>query len=224
MSLKAKSAIRAATILAAASALFSASQAEAGGFGGPGPFRNGSPLVTGTDGVYEAVATGKNVTGIIGFIIQGGVQTESASRNRWNFFVDGELLVGQTDANVSDGKVVGILDSSVSGSVSSTSNGSVTSSFIVSGNSGAGTFSAKIDLGSPVASFHGSGIMQGTPPRTDQLVQIVPGGTFTAGDTTFYVPPSVEITEISIPGSSLEKVEFKLRGTRLSTSTVSFSF
>lgn len=191
-------------LVAAASALFSTGS-QAGSFGGPAPFQNGSPLVTGTDGIYQAVATAKNVTGIISFAISNGVQTSTASQNTWNFFVDGQNLTGTTDANISDGEVTGVLGSGYSASLVD-GNGTVTLPVvtIIPGNVGSGYFSADINLNSPVAAFKGKGVLTGTPERTDQLLVITESG---------YV-----VTPITVPASTLDEVDFKVRGTRLSTS------
>ena len=63
---------------------------------GPPPFTNGSPLTTGTDGTYQAVAEGVNLTGVFSFVIRGGLQTsdQSTTINGWVFFVDGNIFQG----------------------------------------------------------------------------------------------------------------------------------
>lgn len=196
-----------------------APSAQAGGFGGPAPFQNGSPLMTGTDGVYQAVASAKNVVGIISFAIRGGVQTSSANDNNWIFFVDGQILSGQTSANISQEKVAGVLDTTVSGGFPTNEDGTVDLpiAFVVPGNAGAGSFTGKINLNDPVAAFSGEGILSGTPERTDQIVLV--------SEPTILpsVPPvavgGVQIVPLTIPGSDLGDIKFKLRGTRLSTTT-----
>ena len=54
--------------------------ARAGSFAGPPPFTNGSPLQSGTDGTYQAVASGTNLTGVFSFVISGGIQTSDFER------------------------------------------------------------------------------------------------------------------------------------------------
>ena len=44
---------------------------------GPPPFTNGSPLVSGVDGFYQATARGRNLTGVFRFTYANGVQTSS---------------------------------------------------------------------------------------------------------------------------------------------------
>jgi len=192
---------------------FSATTVHAGSFGGPPPFKNGSPLQSGTDGVYQAVASATNLTGLFSWTISDGVQTAGQTNNSWIFFVDGEILSGTTAANISEDKVAGILDAGFSNGIAQTSNGTLTLPyvFVVPGNAGSGDFSGKIDLKSPTASFNGDGKLSGTPARTDQIVYIM-GGNSTIGT-------HVEVTPITIPGSSLGIVPFKFRGSRLSLST-----
>ena len=68
--------------LAASLALFlAAATVHAGGFGGPPPFTNGSPLPDGVDGSYQASATAPNTTGIIRFKYMNGVQTTNVKEN-----------------------------------------------------------------------------------------------------------------------------------------------
>jgi len=196
----------------AASLLAITSPAQAGGSFGPAPFQNGSLLVSGTDGIYQGVATGRNATGIIGFAINNGVQTATARDNGWTFFVDGQVLSGTTSANVSQGKVMGILDSAVAEGVPTNEDGTVQLpvAFLVSGNAGSGSFSADIDPNDPIAAFRGNGIISGTPARTDQIVLI------TGGENS---PTGIIIVPLTIPGSSLADLPFKLRGSRLTTTS-----
>lgn len=216
-------AIRLFPSVAVVSAMLSVcvSEGHAGSFGGPAPFRNGSPLTSGTDGVYQCVASAKNVTGLISWQINNGVQTAATASNDWVMYIDGNVLSGQTEANVSQGKVAGVLDSSVGGALPTQDDGtlSLPLAYIVPGNAGAGRFTGKIDLNSPVAAINGSGEISGTPSRTDQIVFIFDPASLTVG--TLFDP--VTVTPIIIPGSTLGVVEFKIRGTRLSTSTLAQS-
>jgi len=198
--------------------IFTSSMALAGGFGGPGPFRNGSPLPTGTDGKYQAVATANNVTGIFGFEISGGLQTSRANSNNWVFFVDGEVVRGSTTANISEGKVTGVFDSQGSTGIPTSDNGQAELPvvIIIPGNSATGSFSGTMDMNSPVAAFKGSGSIQGVPDRVDQIVGISQPQASTTGGGT--VTGAITVTGpilVNIPGSSLEAFDFKFRGTRL---------
>lgn len=182
------------------------SPAFAGGFGGPPPFTNGSPLNSGTDGIYQAVATGVNLTGLFAFTISGGIQTSSSTNNKWVFFVDGQILTGTTQANISNDRVAGVLDS-VAGV---TDFSSLPVIINVPGNAAAGFFSGEIDLNSPIAAFHGEGALEGTPARTDQLIIVSESG-------------FASTIVIEVPGSDFPSSPFKFRGTRLSTVPVAAS-
>lgn len=184
--------------------------AHAGGFGGPPPFTGGSPLPTGVDGVYQAVASATNVTGLFTFSIVGGIQSNTPSANRWVFFVDGEVLSGNVSANISNDKVVGILDSGLNG-LKGDDSGQITLPMVVfvPGNAASGTFNGTIDLNSPIAAFEGEGVLSGTPARTDQIIFISEGSDV--------LPPSVLVTPVVIPGSTFDVTKFDFRGTRLTT-------
>jgi hypothetical protein len=85
--------------------------ARAGSFAGPPPFTNESPLLSGMDGTYQAVASGVNLTGVFSFVISGGIQTSTSSSviNSWVFFIDGNIVQGPVVAAISQTAVVGIL-------------------------------------------------------------------------------------------------------------------
>ena len=187
--------------------------AHAGGFGGPPPFTGGSPLVSGIDGTYQAVATATNLTGIFGFTIQDGVQTQSSINNSWIFFIDGNILSGSVAANISNDKVAGVLDPGLGTSLSNTGTSSGADIFVIPGNAAAGFYNGTINLNSPIASFSGTGSLQGTPERTDQIVTVTTGSS----------GGSVDVTEITIPGSDFDKTDFTFRGTRLSISSITVS-
>jgi len=184
--------------------------ASAGSFGGPRPFTGGSPLVTGSDGVYQCVATGKNLTGIITWTIANGVQTSSGGNNNWFFFVDGQSLSGPTTANISDARVNGVLDSSITGAIDPDGDGQITLPliYIAPGNAATGRFWGKVDFSSQLSAIDGNGELVGTPSRTDQII-IVSGNDSGAA--------AVSVTEFTIPGGDLPDTSFKLRGTRLSS-------
>lgn len=187
--------------------------AHAGGFGGPPPFTGGSPLVSGIDGTYQAVASATNLTGIFGFRIQNGVQTQASANNSWIFFVDGDIISGSVAANVSNDKVVGVLDSGLGSSLGNTGTSTGAEIFVIPGNAAAGFYNGTINLNSPIASFSGTGSLQGTPERTDQIVTVSTGSS--GGD--------VNVTEITIPGSDFDKTDFTFRGTRLFISSIAVS-
>lgn len=201
------------SLSAALSLAISLAAAQAGGFGGPPPFRNGSPLLTGIDGRYQAVASATNVTGIISFAIQNGGQTAGTLENYWIFFVDGNTLTGTPAVNISGGKINGVLDSGISNALDGEQESEAI--IVIPGNSASGRFNGTIDLNSPVAAFNGKGVITGVPERTDQIVVI-------RTSTSPFIDPVV-IEPIIIPGSSLPETKFKMRGTRLSTTVTNAS-
>lgn len=113
-----------------------AASAFAGSLGGPAPFRNSSPLATGTDGTYNASFRGTNLSGIFRFSIQEGGQiggvvlpsisgprpdpgtanpvvvttaTYTSRYNVWVAWYEGIAYRGLTDAAIMDGAVSGVL-------------------------------------------------------------------------------------------------------------------
>jgi hypothetical protein len=201
--------------------------ARAGDFAGPPPFTNESPLQSGTDGTYQAIAEGVNLTGVFSFVISGGIQTSDQSPiiNGWVFFVDGNLFQGSVVAAISEDDVAGVLNGEgrTSQGVVTGTNGTVTlpTAFIVSGDTASGQFSGSIGLNLPLAEFEGKGTLQGTPGRTDQLIVITDPTTVIAGTTTTNVSANtnnpVFINDIEIRQSTVGRIEFDFEGTRVST-------
>lgn len=191
----------------------------AGNFG-PAPFRNGSPLVTGVDGTYQATARSQNVTGVFRFAYSGGIQTANSRQNSWIFFVNGQVIRGAVEAALDDSSLTGTLDSALS-SGTTDSNGQVTLPiFIFSGaNSGAGSFQGNLNLKSPNGAFSGTGELLPTPPSTNQIVVIDQ----TSRTSTNGIKSTDPITSTNIiytnAGGTMSPVNFKFRGVRTSTST-----
>ena len=91
---------------------------------GPPPFTNGSPLVSGVDGSYQATARGRNLTGVFRFTYSGGRQTSNPQLptgnsvgslltdpyNDYVFFVEGIVYRGLVQANINVDSVAGVLD------------------------------------------------------------------------------------------------------------------
>jgi hypothetical protein len=192
---------------------------------GPPPFTNGSPLQSGTDGTYQAVAEGVNLTGVFSFAIRSGLQTsdQSTTINGWTFFVDGNIFTGSVTAAISEDDVLGILNGEqTSTSIPTGSNGIVTlpTAFIIQGNIASGQFSGGISLNNPLAVFEGTGTLQGTPGRVDQLVFITePTATVTDvnGNTIPGTTNTVSVTPITIPAGTQQDIRFRFEGTRVST-------
>jgi hypothetical protein len=121
------------------------SSLHAGSFGGPRPFTNGSPLISGVDGSYQANARGTNTTGVIRFAYSGGNQTSSATANSYVIFSEGFIFSGSVAANITGSTITGALEYAAQNTFDVT---------------GSGYFNAKIDPQSPVYSFKGTGFLQ----------------------------------------------------------------
>lgn len=188
--------------LAGSLALFAVlSSAHAGGFGGPPPFTNGSPLTSGTDGSYQASARGNNTSGIIRFRMSGGNQTFAG--NDYIFFSEGLVFTGSTQASIMKSKISGILGTS----------------FPVTGHTLRGFFSASLDQNSAFGSFSGKGDVitaNGQVTRTTTSTttpRVVKNGDGTT--TTILTAPVVVTTdELNQP----RKIGIKVKGVRTTTS------
>jgi hypothetical protein len=197
--------------------------ARAGSFAGPPPFTNESPLLSGMDGTYQAVASGVNLTGVFSFVIKGGIQTsdQSTTINGWVFFVDGNIFQGSVVAAISQTKVAGVLNGGIN--ALPFENGeplTLPSAFIIPGNTASGDFRGHISLHSPEGAFGGDGTLQGTPDRTDQLLFInnpTTTQTITAtGTTTTTTTATTQVVPIEIPGAGIAETRFEFHGTRVS--------
>jgi hypothetical protein len=199
--------------------------AHAGSFAGPPPFTNQSPLQSGTDGTYQAIASETNLTGVFSFVIKDGIQTSDQNTiiNGWVFFVDGNIFQGSVVAAISQSKVSGILSGGTTQSLPTGTNLTLPAAFIVPGDTASGEFSGNILLNSPEGIFGGEGTLQGTPERVDQLVviseptaSVVSQGVVVPGVTNTVTVTNIRIPESSVIGGGRE-VEFDFQGTRVST-------
>jgi hypothetical protein len=193
--------------------------ARAGSFAGPPPFTNQSPLQSGTDGTYQAVASGVNLTGVFSFVISGGLQTSTSSSviNSWTFFIDGNIVQGPVVAAISQSTVVGILSGGTTQSLPTPL--TFPTAFVVPGNTASGEFRGHISLNSAEGVFGGDGTLQGSPARIDQLVFIrepEPAVVTPEGVVVIDEQPPVTVTPINIPGSTFDETRFKFHGTRVS--------
>lgn len=174
-----------------------ASSAMAGSFGGPPPFTSLSPLQSGIDGSYQATARGTNLTGIIRFAYQNGVQSPIASANNYVFFVKGVVISGSTTAAINGKELAGVLGGQ-DFTVPTNDEGTVElpTLFVIRGNRASGQFTGKIDLNDRMSYFSGSGSVIGAGNETVTIVGI---DSVTQGDT----PPGLQIEKINIdlPGS-----------------------
>jgi hypothetical protein len=212
--------------------------AHAGNMFGPGAFRNGSPLVTGVDGTYQATARAQNVTGIFRFAYSGGSQTTTDSQNSWTFFVNGRIARGSVVSNINESKIDGILDRTASQSTTTNTNTSqITLPYVqifASSDSASGSFSGKLQLKNPSGAFSGSGTLLASPASTNNILGITPDVEILYSRNPA-PPPQFVATgsvvkgliatnySVATPGSSIQNVNFKFRGVRTSATSSSGS-
>jgi hypothetical protein len=127
------------------------SHSDAGSFFGPPPFTNGSPLISGVAGTYQATARGKGISGLIVFSYNSDGLQSSGSQNNYVFFVEGVIVTGSTQASIQNSKITGVLDTPVVSGTNETLAG-----FEATG----GWFAADVNTSSPIYSFKGNGRLQ----------------------------------------------------------------
>lgn len=198
----------AASLLAA---LAAASAAQAGSFGPP-PFSNGSPLVTGVDGSYQASARAQNVTGIFRFQYSSGIQTAASRENSWVFFVNGQVQRGTVTAAIGEGKVSGVLDSLTAGT-STNSNGTIRLPIILlnANNASSGEFNGKM---AKDGSFSGKGQLLPAAAQQNQVVAISQETITTTTGASYAGPITITSTNYSSSAGSIPPTVFKFRGVR----------
>jgi len=125
--------------------LATSSLLHAGGFGGPPPFTNGSPLPTGVDGSYQANARTNGLAGVIRFAYNNGIQTSSTTSNSYTIFSEGLVYTGPVTASITESALAGVLESQINSTFDIASSGS---------------FNGRFDTKSPTYFFKGSGILQ----------------------------------------------------------------
>jgi hypothetical protein len=205
--------------LAASLVLLLAVQISARASAGPPPFTNGSPLVSGVDGDYQATARGKNLTGVFRFNYANGRQTSSPQLptgdsvsnlltdpyNDYVFFVEGLVYRGLVQANINVGSVAGVLDNgSPNVPVFGGSTGGLGIQAFMNG-----FFNGGMDQNSPYACFSGKGEVT---TNTVEEERILVAGTG-IGDNN---PPVFNVVQVVNPRSV---VKFKFRGVRNATGT-----
>ena len=205
-----------------------ASSAMAGSFGGPPPFTNLSPLQSGIDGSYQATARGKNITGIIRFAYQNGVQSPIASANNYIFFVNGVTISGGTTASITGKELAGVLGGE-NFTIPTNDEGTLElpAIFVVPGNRASGQFTGQMDLEDRMSYFSGKGEIIGAGNETVSFISISAARATTATGTA---TGNVQITNtnVPIPGSQglftpgttnpalVPGVNFKFQGVRTS--------
>ncbi len=202
---------------------FTAATAQAGSFGGPPPFTNGSPLQSGVNGAYQASARGSNLSGVITFTYADGVQSfASATGNQWVIFYQGQVYSGTTDAAINDSNISGVLETSFTTPVTSTTStttftGTTTplasssrseSTTLAPLANPSGYFNAKLSTNSPTGSFKGNGVLAAVFTKTVTFTGIDIGG----GNTQTTGPNTTITTEVI-------NAAFKVKGVRATTGT-----
>lgn len=192
---------------------------QAGSFGGPGPFSDQSPLQSGINGSYQATARGTNLTGIIRFAYQNGVQSPIATANTYAFFVNGNTVTGNVTASITGKSLAGVLggqDFTVP--TNDTGATELPLVFIVRGNRASGYFNGKIDLEDSMSAFNGNGAVTGAPNETNTVIVIPDPSTAVISGAQ----PAVTITNFIVPGGSLDpdpdasQYKFTFEGVRTS--------
>lgn len=193
--------------------------AQAGGFGGPPPFTNGSPLLQGVDGSYQATARGTNLTGVFRFTYSGGRQTSAPELptgdsvtnlltdpyNDYVFFAEGLTYRGLVQANINTSQIAGVFDN---GSANVPVYGSTTGGLGVLAFL-SGYFTGSMDQQSPYAAFSGTGEV--TVNTSEEIQELVPG-TGTSEDN----PPVFNTFQVI---SEAFTKEFKFKGVRATLGT-----
>ena len=193
-----------------------ASSAIAGSFGGPPPFTNLSPLESGNDGSYQAIARGTNLTGIIRFAYQNGVQSPIAAANAYVFFVNGVVTTGSSTVAINGKELAGILGGQ-DFTIPTDDEGTVIlpALFVIRGNRASGKFTGKMDLEDRMSYFSGNGEIIGAGEETVTFIGISEG---VAIRTESVVIPGSE--GLTTPGTDtpalLPGVKFKFEGVRTS--------
>jgi hypothetical protein len=134
--------------------------ANAGNMFGPAPFRNGSPLVTGVDGTYQATASDTNIIGIFRFQYSAGSQTSNLTKNSWIFFREGRVMKGTVEAAIDGSSLSGILAQQAAQTASTNTNATFPLILTTSTSDSVGNFNGKLNLKSPSGAFSGSGVLQ----------------------------------------------------------------
>lgn len=188
--------------------LATAAASFAGSFGGPPPFTDLSPLQSGIDGSYQATARGTNLTGVIRFAYQNGVQSPIPSANQYSFFVDGNVVSGGVTASITGKQLAGVLggqDFSVP--TNDTGSTELPLVFVVRGNRANGNFTGKLDLEDRMSYFSGKGTITPSPAEDNTVILINTNST--SGGTIVVAP-------FTIPGSTITETDFTFEGVRTS--------
>lgn len=140
-----------AIALGTAGFLLAQMSSQAGGFFGPPPFTNGSPLPTGVAGTYQATARGSGISGLLRFSYGTGGNPSTTGLNDYVFFFQGIMIRGSLQTSIMDKKISGTLDAPTTTGINPT---------LADTQATGGFFNANIDTASPYYRFLGRGQLQ----------------------------------------------------------------
>jgi hypothetical protein len=204
---------------------------------GARPFTDGSPLVSGVDGNYQATARAKNLLGVFRFTYANGAQTSNPRLptgnsvaslltdpyNDYVFFVSGVVYRGLVQANINVFRVAGVFDNGganvpnsgqISVVVAPTATPTATPTASPTATPTA-TSSTSLQNSLTLNSFM-SGFFNGS------IDQSSPDASFQGTGSVVVVSPAIQIAGSTglVDGSSFER-KFKFRGVRNHTGTTS---
>ncbi len=193
--------------------LAAAGATQAGSFGGPPPFTDLSPLQSGIDGSYQATARGTNLTGVIRFAYENGVQSSIPSANSYSFYVEGDVATGGVTASITGKQLAGVLggqDFTIP--TNATGGVELPAVFVIRGNRANGQFEGQMDLEDRMSAFSGTGNIG---PAKAEDINIVAIAENTA-EVTLAPPIVVTNVPITIPASTIASADFTFEGVRTS--------
>ncbi|MGC1479192.1 MAG: hypothetical protein WA771_01710 [Chthoniobacterales bacterium] len=210
-------------ILSSLIALGALGASYAGSFGGPGPFTNLSPLQSGIDGSYQATARGENLTGVLRFAYQNGVQTQIPGANTYVIFVNGNVVSGNISASITGKDLAGVLGGQDFNIPTNDTGGvELPAVIIVRGNRANGFFEGRLDLEDRLSAFHGEGQITSAPTETNQIIFVDEFN----NDNSIIIDDggdNVTINPFVVPSGNIEPdptrsaVDFEFQGVRNST-------
>lgn len=87
---------------------FAAATAHAGSFGGPTSLNTSTQ--TGAGGTYQGTVRGNSLSGIVQFSYNSDGNPSTTGLNRYVFFIDGMVFIGDADASIQSAKIASVLE------------------------------------------------------------------------------------------------------------------
>jgi hypothetical protein len=195
--------------------------AAAGNWFGSGPWANGAYYPGQFDGKYQAVVSGENISGVLGFALLDGAPTLRGAQfdgtaNYFMIFVEGRTYVGQTLAsvNIDTKKVGGALRGTTPASILTIPAPAFDASdaLPIVNRGLSGGFTAKIKNDKATFTFKGNGQLS-TPANAQTIIlEATPEETGGGGN----VPSGTIVTEITEGIIITETTPFRLSGIKTS--------